>query len=332
MSKIYYHFDNDGRCAAAIVKRTDSLISTFDTCELIEYDHAKADAIEFPELELGEKVFIVDLAYDETIAALIRHCIQQGAVITHIDHHYSGIENFKNHPIESENYVKFFKDGISGCMLTWVYSLMHEDERKNPESIMFDFTEDYDFVAINYNPEAIENENVREIFIPNVIRLIDDNDIWRHKFPESKLFALGSMTVDTAPTSDFWDDAIYNNPRIISTVINDGAVIEKFMTRSNASLMKNAFIWEFNGINILCVNAIQGNSNIFGDDFNDDKIDAVCKFGYDGSIDRWRYTFYSKETGADCSELVSKIKKEYNTNNGGGHKHAAGISLDTCIF
>ena len=54
----------------------------------------------------------------------------------------------------------------------------------------------------------------------------------------------------------------------------------------------------------------------------------VCKFGYDGSIHKWRYTLYQSDK-IDNIVDVSEIAKRYG---GGGHRGAAGFVLDYNIF
>ena len=60
-----------------------------------------------------------------------------------------------------------------------------------------------------------------------------------------------------------------------------------------------------------------------------DNVDAVCKYSFDGT--KYWYTFYSKDDGADVSQLVKFLEKEFGEScgflSGGGHVHAAGATF-----
>lgn len=328
--RIFYHNDDDGRCAAAIIKR--ELISVFEDMSksrFHEYSHNKG--IDYKSIDFfnSETIYIVDIALDKTILELIKYCIKNfNTRVIHIDHHKSGIEFYEEHKEELNNdkYRHFFRDGVSGCMLTWVYISMNSDERLNPENVPFDFSEGFTHVA--FYPES--EEDVREYYIPESIRYIDDNDVWRHSLDNTIEFCDGFKLVkEKHPLDKTWDDLIYNDKMMVFNIIKEGRTIGKFLESMYASVMHNSHVALLNGKRVLCLNMMYGNARIFGDKINE--YDAVCKYSYDG--DNWVYTMYSKEDGgADCSVLVKALCERYRGVSAGGHEHAAGMCLCINIF
>lgn len=325
--KVFHHNDADGLCAAALVRNT--LATVFDKPEendFVEYNHT--GNIDLPDdyIKPGEEVYIVDLSLDDTIFKVIEECVNKGCVVTHIDHHKTTFDYMDKLSDEMKeimsNVTKFYKIGISGTMLTWVYSCMNEDERKCCGSVPFDFSDKRTHVAFNY-----DTPNMREYRIPAVIRFIDDNDVWLHEIDETKYFCIAfQMEQDIAPYKKIWDDLIYGSEIHVYKYVNDGKLLWKYQESINMKNLSNAFEYELLGHKCLCLNSCYGNSRIFGEKYNE--YPMVCKFGYDGKIHMWRYTFYSSEHRDDAVD-VSTVAKEFG---GGGHEHAAGCILPYNLF
>lgn len=323
--KIIHHCDDDGRCAAAIVK--NELISVFENPtkdDFIEYGHGSE--LKVPDVDSSETIYIVDLSLDKTIYDTIDGFVTKGCKVVHIDHHKTTIDFMENLSDEQKNImdhvIKFYKIGLSATMLTWVYSLMNEDERKDPSKVIFDFTNGFTHVAFN-----VGTNNMREYHIPNVVRYIDDNDVWRHEIEESKYFTLGfQLEEDKNPTAKVWDDLIYSSNSIEAyNYVNNGKLIWDYQNAMDKKSMRNAFESDVFGVKCLCLNGY-GNSRIFGDRF--DEYPMVCRFNYDGSINKWRYSLYSSEQYSEPAD-VSAIATSYG---GGGHRHGAGFVTDEFIF
>lgn len=318
--KIFYHFDDDGRCAAAIVYR--ELRNVFDQMsdnDFIGYGHSgHIDPVEFRK---NESVYIVDLALDNTIYnSVIVPAVEAGAKVIHIDHHKTTLDNLDS--VDSDIMSKIttlYKIGLSGTLLTWVYSLMNDEERKSPDEVNFDFTDTVTHVA--FNPLA---ENMREYKIPDVVRFINDNDVWTHKIDESKYFNIGfKLEEDKHPTAKIWDNLIYSSTsREVFKIVNDGKLIWDYQNLQNKRTMKNAFTSDVFGVPCLCVNGY-GNSRVFGDMINE--FPMVCIFHYAGDECMWHYSLYSHADGED----VSEIAKRYG---GGGHRHAAAFISQRFLF
>ena len=350
--KIFYHGDDDGRCSAAIVKR--ELVNVFEPItmdDFIEYFHS--GNINTPEFKMNETVYIVDLALDDVIYnQVIKPAVDAGSKVIHIDHHKTTLDRISSmtddEKLVMEKITSFYKTELSASMLTWVYSLMYDSERKEPNKVNFDFTQGYTHVGFN-----VETPDMREYRIPDAIRYIDDNDVWRHEIEETKFFSIGFQLIeDKHPASQIWDDLIYTSSQYESSkIVNDGRILWTYQEVRNKASMRNAFesdVYErllcayqeaqykanlrnafesdVFGPTCLCLNSCQGNSRIFCEKF--DEYQMVCKFGYDGSIHKWRYTLYSSDKNDNIVD-VSDIAKHYG---GGGNRGAAGFVLDYNIF
>jgi hypothetical protein len=335
-----HHVDADGYGAAAIVRY--ELTDPFDTVlpeHFVEYDHTGTITVDEEKffkddpkqsgfgVRYGSKLYIVDLALDQTIFDFVKKCHLHGFIIIHIDHHISGYK-FLNEVLSDEdrewykeNVNYFFNNEYSGCMLTWLYACMNDTERANPMTVPFDFTEDFSQVA--FNPET----NVRIHGIPLAVRMIDDNDVWRHALPESKFFAAAwGIQDDKSPLNmEFWSELLYEGPKKAYDMIDDGEKIFKFMENQSKSVMKNAFKVKIGDHTGMVVNCPFGNSRLFGDVF--EQYDFVIKYSQ-SAPNTWRYTIYSNEGGVDCTELISK----YFHGTGGGDACAGGFVLNVNIF
>lgn len=321
-----HHNDADGHCAAAIVAM--QIAEDMEPMKFIEYGHSKPIALNEDDIHDKERVFIVDLALDENVMSVIRQCLKKDCEIVHIDHHIGGKtfeENMDNRDkILYERVTNLYRNGVSGCMLTFVYASMTPKERNNPMDVPFDFTEDYSHFA--FYPE--DKAKMREYFIPQAVRFIDDNDVWRHQFSDTKYFIAALNTVDTSPLNyDVWKMFLYDNDfKKLSSMIDIGEGIWKYQMNIYKQANHNGFEATIDGRHKgWVVNCPIGNSFLFGDKYKE--YDFVCKYSYDGSIGKWRYTFYSKEDSTfDCAKVCRNIFE------GGGHLHAASGFLDYNFF
>lgn len=325
--QVYYHSDADGKCSAYIVKA--ELCNVFDK-PLPEDFYMYSYTGEIGNIiKNDETVYIVDLSLNDVIYYLIYRLIANGCKVIHIDHHKTTLDYLDSctpKQLTTMNSVtKFYKVGISGCLLTWIYSCMNDTERENPMSVSFDFAEGRSHVKI-----IDSNNDAREYRIPMAIRYIDDYDVWRHDIEESNYFIMAyNMLGDNSPSSLIWDDLIYGSDFNLKQYVDNGRLIYDYQMSVNKDILKNAFEVEFTKIGtVLCLNSIYGNSKIFGDKF--DEYVAVCKFGYDGTHDKWVYSMYASEVfNKDNDVDLTPIAKFFG---GGGHKHACGWTLSFNIF
>jgi hypothetical protein len=318
--------------------------------DFIEYNYNGDLEKRYPELHENEIVYIVDISMCKSVHAFIDYCIEHGAIVVHIDHHDSGIRYYEEHKEAfatheaNEKYIPFMKNGISGAMLTWIYSDIFTDEnRKNPNSVKFEFDDDdlrrrcclvdNEGCPIDKKGEKINTERLITL-VPDALRFIDDNDIWKHKIVETRAFCAGfGLSESKHPLNHVWDSLFdETDPKeqavFMENLINNGTVIIKYKELTDARNLSNGFYANVNGVNVCFLNAIAGNSLIFQDMY--DNSDAVCKFNFDGT--KWWYTFYSDEaTGANCNALIQYLVKTYGEECGalsyGGHIHAAGCTF-----
>lgn len=320
-----HHNDADGHCAAAIVAM--QIANDFEPKTFIEYGHGKPIELDEEDIHSKERVLIVDLALDENVMQVIRKCLRKDCDIVHIDHHIGGKtfeENLdERDKILYERVTNFYRNDISGCMLTYVYASMTPDEQISPNTVEYDFTEDYSHLAFYPN----DDRRMREYYIPNAVRFIDDNDVWRHQFDDSKHFVTALSTIDTKPLNkETWSMLLYENDfKQIASLIELGRGISSYQEAIYKQANHNGFEATINGYTGWVVNCPIGNSRLFGEKYNE--YDFVCKYSYDGSIGKWRYTFYSNNDSTfDCAKVCRNIF------SGGGHTKASGGSLDYNYF
>jgi oligoribonuclease NrnB/cAMP/cGMP phosphodiesterase (DHH superfamily) len=116
MVKVFYHNDPDGWCSAYWVrKHLENEGISFTESDFIEMNYDK----EFPWeiLTSGEQVFMVDFSLNDPMNMAL---LARDYDFTWIDHHASAIEKmsivYRDYKLKGVRY-----DGISGCMLTWIY-------------------------------------------------------------------------------------------------------------------------------------------------------------------------------------------------------------------
>lgn len=314
--KVFHHNDNDGRCAAAIVRYEleSHIINNADN--FIEYDHTKGINFDFDTLIEGEHVYIVDLALDDVIFKVIKECYKRKCVITFIDHHKTTVKRLEKLTGEEKKIIdsisKFVRIGISGTLLTYIWSCMSEDERKDPNT-PFDFSDKRTHVLIGKDIES-----GREYHIPLIVRWVDDYDVWIHDYKESKIFSvMSSLEADLSPYGDFWECIYSNDILVYKKFITPGEYVMKYIDSQNHRAQKYMYDVnvELNGREYkgIMYNGY-GNSFVFGDKFNEYD---VC-FVYHENDKGVKVSLYSREDSEfDCSKYAEKM-------GGGGHQHAAG--------
>lgn len=346
-SYVFHHNDDDGKCAAFLVKQY--MINPMEplTAEnFIEYNYTGNLEKKTPEINEGDMVYIVDLCLDEDILKLIRICVEKNVNVLHIDHHHTGIELYNERKSELDgytNYTPFLKEGISGTMLTWIYAnVLNEEEKLAPMDAKFDFDDDNlrnTCCRIDDSGNPIDKDGIvittdRNIeHIPDVVRMIDDNDLWKHAITDTRYFSAGfQLCKDKHPLNHIWielldEGDVRQKNEVLSTMLNNGVTIINYREILDGRNLRNGFMINILGYQVVFLNTPEGNSSIFQEMYT--HSDAVCKYSFDGS--RWTYTFYSKEDGADVSKIIEYLKETWDTAcgflTGGGHVHAAGCSF-----
>ncbi|MBQ2396247.1 MAG: hypothetical protein II304_04280 [Bacteroidales bacterium] len=296
--KVFYHSDNDGKCAGFWVKELATPDEKYDT-EFIKMDYN----IDFPfeTIKPNETVYIVDYSISTEEMDKLFNITKN---IIWIDHHKSAIERYENYDKEIKG-LRY--DGIAGCMLTYCY-LKHMTDRGNGE-------------VKSFSSEMTEDA-------PEFTKLIADYDVWTFKYGDkTRAFEKGFTLFLHEPEDEIWDDLLtesdlFNNTTLtLSNIISSGKTIieyRKNMMRDYCE--KKGFEAVLDGNKCFAVNmAMMGT-----DDFiipNVEDYDILISFSFDGM--NWNYSLRS--TKIDCAELAMKY-------GGGGHKGAAGFSQKEFIL
>lgn len=326
--KIFHHNDDDGRCAAAVVKYyLNDLGRDLSDYDFIEYNHGGTIDTDISSI-IKQVVYIVDLALDDTIMDLIMKLHANECDIIHIDHHKTTREYMETMTLEQKavmNDIKhFYVNGVSGALLTYIYASMYDEEREDPEEVFkhCDFTEKRGHIG--FYPETPQERCIR---IPMLIRYVDDHDVWLYDIPETKYFNLAfSCETDKHPNHDLWKLLSQTDLVLMKTYIPQGENLWKYQQAQYEHRRKDIHDIKLrlsNGLacviyNVHALNA-RGNSHIFGDMIQNGDIYMI--YHYNGRIQKWTCSLYTGENGID----VSGIAKYYG---GGGHAHAAGFQLE----
>ncbi|MEK7555299.1 MAG: DHHA1 domain-containing protein [Patescibacteria group bacterium] len=153
--------------------------------------------------------------------------------------------------------------------------------------------------------------------VPKLLLHIEDIDLWRFKLPFTReiIEALESFDFDFR----IWDKiaADINNSKKFKKYVMDGKIILRYQKEILNYLLRQADKVKFNGYEVLAVNSPVFNSELghllskkkssFGVVWYRNNHSNIFSLRSDGKVD------------------VSKIAKKYG---GGGHKSAAGFSLD----
>lgn len=331
--KILHHIDADGHCSAAIIKNTSlDPFEPFNNDDLISYNYNGQVNFDYETLRKNEAVYIVDISLDDNIMEFIKNVYEKTLRrVVHIDHHASSITHYETRLSNEDkafydaNVTSFINIDHSASLLCWVYSFMSETQKTDIKNVKFDFAEDYScFVFLD--KDGNRTSSSYPYTIPLALRYIDDYDIWKHQFPESKPFQFGYRYLeDNRPTNnELWNALLFNTTRLVADIIRDGNLIQGVKTKDYEILRKNGYEIDFVGYHGFVVNNPGGGSMLFGDLVN--QYDFVGTYHFTKNK-VWKYSMYSRDDSAcDCG----KVCKDYL--NGGGHQHAAGGSLDKLVW
>lgn len=317
---IVHHTDADGHCAAAVARY--ELTNDFDSVSYYAYNYfgdIKTDVAN------GTQIYLVDISMNDNVEEFIKTSLEKGCRVVHIDHHKTSVEYYNEHDIDNPNWIYLVHDEnddrgpVSGCLLTFVYASMNSSQKQTPMDVNYDFTELRDHFRLD--PKDADDR-----YVPYIVRLVDDHDVWRHKLNESKAFSYAYKRLPKEVTDpecdDLWE-AIYNEHHImIRQMMLDGErILADEKARNEILLEIGGFETDIFGNSCICLNNLTAGSDQFGDKY--DEYDMVCRFAYNGN--GWSYSLYSSKKETDCSEIAKRY-------GGGGHTGAAGFKLDYCIF
>ena len=319
----YHHNDADGRAAGFIVwkyLKLNGVTTDFYNYEEVDYQ-SKLDS----HSKDSDTIFIVDYSFThDTVHKLYNICETAKRVIW-IDHHQSSIDLIKDSVVLSNlraygNVSYMVNESRSGAYLTWLFSA---------GAFTFDATRcpDKDSYTCELTPVSRDGDSR----IPDWVCYIDDYDRWQFKLSATKDFIAGLNSYDNklfvwedgkAKINSVWTDLLNVNA-MSDHCINSGKAINRYIISKYKNDMFMCFDKQVyqngNMYTVTCKNS-NGNSRNFGEDIS--KYDAVSLFWYDAKNKKWYHSIYSANNSPfDCAKFAEIL-------GGGGHKHAAGFSLE----
>lgn len=154
--------------------------------------------------------------------------------------------------------------------------------------------------------------------IPLAVKLIGDRDIWRFRYPQTKIFCEGLHSLDLTPHHNpLWEQLLNDDQTLIQSLLTKGQILLEVRLKEIARRVDNyAFATTFHGYKTLAVN-LPGSGDIghYMCGLGYDIAYVYCDFQQDESLVTG-VTLYSDTID------VSKIAQLYG---GGGHKGAAGF-------
>lgn len=300
--KIFYHIDNDGKCAGFWVYQMVKPDQYGKECIPINYD------IPFPfeKVNPDEKVYIVDYSI---LPEEMDQLLEITSDVVWIDHHKTAIERYKDYdkPIRGVRY-----DGVAGCMLTFCYLhfMINVDGR---ETLPFEL----DMVK----------------YAPLFTKLIADYDVWAFEYgDQTREFEKGFSLYPHEPTDQIWaglfnqffftDDELGKN-NLIKKIIEDGRLLIKYRKSLMTAYCKSkGFEATIDGHKVFAINMAMLNSDDFIVD-NPEDYDMFVGFSFNGET--WNYSLRAAKDYVDCSEVAKKY-------GGGGHVGAAGCNTTDFIL
>jgi hypothetical protein len=267
--KVFYHGDNDGRCAG------------FLFWKWVERKGIEATPKDFREID-----------YNMTFP---REIIKEGEAVYFLDFH----------PEKEEDYV-WLTQHTDLCIvdhhITTNPHLWELDDKyqflPNPKNII-------DIEACGAMLVAKHFLGYTDDNMPEFIKLVDDWDRWVHANPMSKYFNAGSKMYDTTPFGGFWatfwlelgdKDPFY----FIRTVTDNGCTILSYIGMNAKELCASiGYPVEFDGFRCFALNQSRCNSTWFE---SVPGYDIYLPHNFNG--EKWTVSLYS--TTVDVS-VIAKI-------------------------
>lgn len=256
-----YHCDDDGKCAAAIVRIFGHHDENYkDTYIEMNYGYK----VPFKSVSKDETVYIVDFSIDpadmHTLLDITNNVIW-------IDHHFTAIEKYDDFGQRIEG-VRC--TDCSGCMLTYLY-----------------LTNQLDLCE-----RAALGDVAKEV--PKIIRYVDDYDMWKFRMYDTRAFHRGFALVDHDPEDAIWDQHLKPDATVImstESIIDKGETIIEYRAEFMKELI-GSYGYESNLDGHKCFVLNQG--LISSDDFDSIKVDdydLLVGIIYDGK--QWHYSLRS---------------------------------------
>ncbi len=217
-----------------------------------------------------------------------------------------------------------------------------------PTEIMLGLQDKANFVWIDHHVSAIERckkaaefwEGLQEVgkagceltwaycfgleHTPEAVHYLGRYDVWDHKDKNVLKFQCGMRAQNCDPDNDSLWHSLFEGGKIIKKILYDGDAIMKYIDNDNEIYSKTlSFETELCGYKALAINKALTNSKLFDAVYDPNKHDILVPFSYDGK--KWKFSIYTRKEDIDCSKIAESF-------GGGGHKKAAGFSLDHLPF
>lgn len=243
--KIFYHNDNDGKAAAAMVYL---YVKKLYSKKLEEKDFIEVNYVEnIPDDNLvddNEEVYILDYSFTDITIDILRRLNKKTKNIIWLDHHKTSLDIVSK--VKEEKLVSF----------------MDIDINRSGALIAYD--------------NLIRYTKASNVFIDRIIKLVDDYDRWVHNYSDSILFNIGSTMFNSHPMSDIW----YNDP---SNIINIGKNLKDFKDNMNRNFCK-LYSYEciINGYKCIVLNTPESSSQAFVEKYSE--YNFAIRYVFDGEF------------------------------------------------
>lgn len=161
---------------------------------------------------------------------------------------------------------------------------------------------------------------------PHLIKLVEDRDLWRFHFPESKSFEYGVNASGDQKNLDYWNELLLDNDLFKQTIKKGEILVEQEESfTSNFIKDKKYRIVNYGGYRVAFYNAISYISELGAAINNDREINVDFTMSY--FITKKGEVVVSFRGSNKNNIEVNKLAKELGQGQGGGHPKSAGVCL-----
>ena len=276
---VIYHANCwDGFCAAWIAKKALGNIEPFPA----NYGSEPPDVT-------SRVVYVLDFSYSREAMERIVTSARRTVVL---DHHKTAMSALEGLHQPETGIDVWFDMTKSGCRMTWEWFWLMEFRDMSIEQRPF--------------PALVRQDRA-----PWLVDYTEDRDLWRHALPETE--AINAALRSYPLSFDLWDQFAQKDP--ISTLAYEGRAIRRAERQIVETHVRNAKEIDFDGHQILSVNATVLFSEIAGE-LSKGRPFGACYFDRKDGKRQW--SLRSDDDGVDVS-AIAKL------HGGGGHAHAAGF-------
>lgn len=249
----------------------------------------------------GKRVLIGDFSYKRDVLAAM------GDVATEIvilDHHKTAEEDLREWSGWTVDALSAFDGPSLACAKSCT-------ETTRPMVAAFDMNKSGARLVWEFCHPGVE--------VPHLIRYIEDRDLWRFAYPETRAVSLWLRSY--AYDFEGWIILADNLERDLQATVANAKSIERFYDQKLMEIVREARTEKINGIEVPVVNCSWAFSSDAAHELlkaNPEAPFAACY--YDRGDGARSYSLRSEDHRAD----VSAIARRYG---GGGHRNAAGFEV-----